>query len=132
LQHGGQIAAHRFDVRRQSGLFGDDRDIAVMQAVAFRLHQCHDVRQQIQARRSLPARLRVGEVGSQVAQRQTAQESARHGMSHHVRVGVALQPTAAAGDLHTAETQRLRCPEAVHVEAVADAYVLHGASSSPR
>ena len=114
------LRAHRRHVRRELRRLGDDRRVEVADRQPAAAHEADDVAQQRAAVGALPARIGVGEVRAEVAQRERAQQRVADRVQQHVGVASGRQ-AALVRNVDAAQDQRPAGDQRVHVEAVADA-----------
>ena len=90
-QVGGDVRAHRRDVRREPRRLRDHRRVDVADAIALFDASATTCAQEVAAVRALPARVAVREMRAEVAQRERAEDRVGDRMQQHVGIGVAEQ-----------------------------------------
>src|SRR5688572_24674258 len=118
---GGQVGAHRRDMRGHArrlsddgGVHVDDVQVALAEQLPYRI-------QELAAGDVLVARVGVRKVRTDVAQAGRTQERIAHRMYQHIRVGVPREPLL-EGDLHAADNELAPGDESVRVKSLSNAH----------
>ena len=126
---GREVRAHRRHVRRDFRRLRDQRDVEIADVKAASGGERRDVAEQHPAVGVLPARIGIGKVRSDVAQRERAEDGVAHGVQQDIGVGVAVEAALVRND-HAAQHEPAAGDERMDVEPVADAHVGHGSTTS--
>ncbi len=116
----GNRRPHRVDVAADFRRFENHRHVHVADLESLLRHERYRPPQQIDARRVLPLRIRVGKVTSDVAEAGAAENRVGDRMADDIRVRVAQRPTV-GGNGHAAQHQRSSGHQPMEVVAGAGA-----------
>src|SRR5262245_58937149 len=120
LQHARGDRRHRFDVTADLRLLEHDGDCDVADLESLRGDHLDGAREQVDARRVLPARIAVREMTADVALTDGAENRIGHRMAHDVGIGMPERADVRR-DRHAAEDERPAGYEAMQVVAGAGA-----------
>ena len=107
------------DVRRELRRLRDDGAVNIADAPAFGRHHTANFGQQHAGVRAFEARIGVGEMAANVAQRSRAQQRIGDSVQQHVSIGVAQQAHR-MGNMHAANDERTAGHQRVGVPTLAN------------
>jgi len=97
----------------------ENSDISVDDAEAALLHQPENMAKETRARRSLERRIRVREMGSNVALPHRAEQGIHQGVKKHIGIGMARKADV-AGNMKPTKNQFPARHQAMNIETLAD------------